>query len=156
MTNQNIADSVIKIFLEVGIDGETMEYIIDKMGMREQMINQLYLNKLQYEAENKMQRNQSQNDDHFKDGIYTFTEDELVDYTRQIIGRCKDAAMEAVKESGADFEYYTELELNDKEISLSFDERGIYDEINNNIDNVIDTDDDDSIKDEMSSVLNEM
>ena len=33
MTNQNIADSVIKIFFEVGIDGETMEYIIDKMGM---------------------------------------------------------------------------------------------------------------------------
>jgi hypothetical protein len=46
--------------------------------------------------------------------------------------------------------------LNDKEISLSFDERGIYDEINNNIDNVIDTDDDDSIKDEMSSVLRNM
>ena len=156
MTNQNLANIVVSVLNEMNVDGETMEYIINQVGMREQMINQLYLNKLQYEAENKMQRNQSQNDDHFKDGIYTFTEGELLEYTRQIVGRCKDAAMEEVKESGADFEYYTELELNDKEISLSFDERGIYDEINNNIDNVIDIDDDDSIKDEMSSVLRNM
>jgi len=145
MTNQNLANIVISVLNEMNVDGETMEYIINQVGMREQMINQLYLNKVQ-----------SQNDDNFKDGIYTFTEGELLEYTKQIIGRCKDAAMDAVKESGADFEYYTELELNDKEISLSFDERGIYDEINNNIDNVIDTDDDDSIKDEMSSVLRNM
>ena len=145
MTNQNLANIVISVLNEMNVDGETMEYIINQVGMREQMINQLYLNKVQ-----------SQNDDNFRDGIYTFTEGKLLEYTRQIVGRCKDAAMEAVKESGADFEYYTELELNDKEISLSFDERGIYDEINNNIDNVIDTDDDDSIKDEMSSVLRNM
>ena len=145
MTNQNLANIVISVLNEMNVDGETMEYIINQVGMREQMINQLYLNKVQ-----------SQNDDNFRDGIYTFTEGELLEYTRQIVGRCKDAAMEAVKESGADFEYYTELELNDKEISLLFDERGFYDEINNNIDNVIDTDDDDSIKDEMSSVLRNM
>jgi hypothetical protein len=145
MTNQNLANIVISVLNEMNVDGETMEHIINQVGMREQMINQLYLNKVQ-----------SQNDDNFRDGIYTFTEGELLEYTRQIVGRCKDAAMDAVKESGADFEYYTELELNDKEISLSFDERGIYDEINNNIDNVIDTDDDDSIKDEMSSVLRNM
>lgn len=145
MTNQNLANIVISVLNEMNVDGETMEHIINQVGMREQMINQLYLNKVQ-----------SQNDDNFRDGIYTFTEGELLEYTRQIVGRCKDAAMEAVKDAAADFEYYTELELNDKEISLSFDERGIYDEINNNIDNVIDTDDDDSIKDEMSSVLRNM
>ena len=145
MTNQNLANIVISVLNEMNVDGETMEYIINQVGMREQMINQLYLNKVQ-----------SQNDDNFRDGIYTFTEGELLEYTRQIVGRCKDAAMDAVKESGADFEYYTELELHDKEISLSFDERGFYDEINNNIDNVIDTDDDDEIKDEMSSVLRNM
>ena len=145
MTNQNLANIVISVLNEMNVDGETMEHIINQVGMREQMINQLYLNKVQ-----------SQNDDNFRDGIYTFTEGELLEYTRQIVGRCKDAAMDAVKDAAADFEYYTELELNDKEISLSFDERGIYDEINNNIDNVIDTDDDDSIKDEMSSVLRNM
>jgi hypothetical protein len=145
MTNQNLANIVISVLNEMNVDGETMEHIINQVGMREQMINQLYLNKVP-----------SQNDDNFRDGIYTFTEGELLEYTRQIVIRCKDAAMEAVKDAAADFEYHTELELNDKEISLSFDERGIYDEINNNIDNVIDTDDDDSIKDEMSSVLRNM
>ena len=39
MTNQNIADSIIKLLFEVGVDGETMEYIIDKLGMRDQMIH---------------------------------------------------------------------------------------------------------------------
>ena len=108
MTNQNLANIVISVLNEMNVDGETMEYIINQVGMREQMINQLYLNKVQ-----------SQNDDNFRDGIYTFTEGELLEYTRQIVGRCKDAAMEAVKESCADFEYYTELELHDKEIRRS-------------------------------------
>lgn len=144
MTNQNIANVVIAVLNETELDGEMMEYIINKVGMRDQMIRQLITSPAEFK---------SQNDDNFKDGIYTFTEGELIEYTRMIVGRAKDAAMEAVKNSGVDFDYYTEIELNDKELELTFDKGGIYDEINNNIDNVIDTDDDSMIKDEMLSVL---
>ena len=144
MTNQNIANVVIAVLNETELDGEMMEYIINKVGMRDQMIRQLITSPAEFK---------SQNDDKFKDGIYVFSEGELIEYTRRIVGRAKDAAMEAVKNSGADFEYYTEIELNDKELELIFDEKSIYDEINNNIENVIDTDDDSMIKDEMLSVL---
>ena len=41
MTNQNIADSIIKLLFEVGVDGETMEYILNKVGMGQQMHSQL-------------------------------------------------------------------------------------------------------------------
>ena len=144
MTNQNIANVVIAVLNETELDGEMMEYIINKVGMRDQMIRQLITSPAEFK---------SQSDDNFKNGIYTFTEGELIEYTRRIVGRAKDAAMEAVKNSGVDFDYYTEIELNDKELELIFDEKSIYDEINNNIENVIDTDDDSMIKDEMLSVL---
>jgi len=147
MTNQKIANVVIAVLNETELDGEMMEYIINKVGMRDQMIRQLVT---------APEEIKSQNDDFFQDGIYTFTESELIEYTRMIVGRAKDAAMEAVKNSGADFDYYTGIELNDKELELTFDEGGIYDEINNNIDNVIDTDDDSMIKDEMLSVLDDI
>ena len=39
----NIADSVIQILSETDVDGETMEYIINQLGMRDQMIKQLVI-----------------------------------------------------------------------------------------------------------------
>jgi hypothetical protein len=55
MINKHLADSIIRTLRVNEIDGETMEYIIDELGMREQMINQLYLYPLQYEAELRAQ-----------------------------------------------------------------------------------------------------
>jgi hypothetical protein len=49
------ADAIIALLNHQEVDGETMEYIINRVGMREQMINQLYLYPLQYEAELRAQ-----------------------------------------------------------------------------------------------------
>jgi len=81
MTNQNIADSVIKIFFEVGIDGETMEYIIDKMGMRDQMIKQLTPQDDIVELEREELS--------MPKTMAIFTRQQLIEYTREIQERCK-------------------------------------------------------------------
>jgi hypothetical protein len=141
MTNQNIADSVIKIFFEVGIDGETMEYIINKMGMRDQMIKQLTPQEDIVELERG------------EEVMTSFTKQQLIEYTREIQERCKSAATEAVKNAGIDFEYMVELELEyDKTISVNFDERSLYSEIESTIDDAFETDDD-SVFDEATNVI---
>ena len=143
MTNQNIADSVIKIFFEVGIDGETMEYIIDKMGMRDQMIKQLTPQPQDVLAYDK----------DVEQIMVRFTRKQLIEYTREIQERCKLAATEAVKNAGIDFEYMVELELEyDKTITVSFDEGALYREIESAIDDGIETDDD-SVFDETTNVI---
>jgi hypothetical protein len=146
MTNQNIADSVIKIFFEVGIDGETMEYIIDKMGMRDQMIKQL----------TPQPQDVIAYDNDVEQIMVRFTRKQLIEYTREIQERCKLAATEAVKNAGIDFEYMVELELEyDKTITVSFDEGALYREIECAIDDVV-TDDDDSVLDEACNVLDHL
>jgi hypothetical protein len=141
MTNQNIADSVIKIFFEVGIDGETMEYIIDKMGMRDQMIKQLTPQDDIVELERG------------EEVMASFTRQQLIEYTREIQERCKLAATEAVKNAGIDFDDMVELELDyNKTISIEFDERSLYSEIESAIDDGIETDDD-SVFDEATNVI---
>jgi hypothetical protein len=130
MTNQNIADSVIKIFFEVGIDGETMEYIIDKMGMRDQMIKQLTPQDDIVELERG------------EEVMASFTRQQLIDFTRTVTERCKLAATEAVRDAGMDFEDMVELELDyNKQISVEFDERSLYSEIESAIDDAFETDD---------------
>jgi hypothetical protein len=141
MTNQKIADSVIKIFFEVGIDGETMEYIIDKLGMRDQMIKQLVTDK---EEPEKVSMPKT---------MAVFTRQQLIEYTREIQERCKLAATEAIKNAGIDFDDMVELELDyNKTISIEFDERSLYSEIESAIDDGIETDDD-SVFDEATNVI---
>jgi hypothetical protein len=141
MTNQNIADSIIKLLFEVGIDGETMEYIIDKLGMRDQMIKQLTPQDDIVELERG------------EEVMASFTKQQLIEYTREIQERCKLAATEAVKNAGIDFEYMVELELEyDKTITVSFDEGALYKEIESTIDDGIETDDD-SVFDEATNVI---
>jgi hypothetical protein len=141
MTNQKIADSVIKIFFEVGIDGETMEYIIDKLGMRDQMIKQLTPQDDIVELEQG------------EEVMASFTRQQLIEYTREIQERCKLAATEAVKNAGIDFDDMVELELDyNKTISIEFDERSLYSEIESAIDDGIETDDD-SVFDEATNVI---
>ena len=141
MTNQNIADSIIKLLFEVGIDGETMEYIIDKLGMRDQMIKQLITDK---EEPEKVSMPKT---------MAVFTRQQLIEYTREIQERCKLATTEAVKNAGIDFEYMVELELEyDKTITVSFDEGALYREIESLIDDTFETDDD-SVFDEATNVI---
>jgi len=130
MTNQNIADSIIKLLFEVGVDGETMEYIIDKLGMRDQMIKQLVTDKEEPE-ELSMPKT-----------MVIFTRQQLIDFTRTVTERCKLAATEAVRDAGMDFEDMVELELDyNKQISVEFDERSLYSEIESAIDDAFETDD---------------
>jgi len=146
MTNQNIADSVIKIFFEVGIDGETMEYIIDKMGMRDQMIKQL----------TPQPQDVIAYDNDVEQIMVRFTRKQLIEYTREIQERCKQASLESIKNAGIDFDDMVELELDyNKQISVNFDERSLYSEIECAIDDVV-TDDDDSVLDEACNVLDHL
>ena len=48
-----VADAIVALLKHHEVDGETMEYIINQVGMRDQMINQLYLYPLQADAEEK-------------------------------------------------------------------------------------------------------
>jgi len=144
MTNQNIADSVIKIFFEVGIDGETMEYIIDKMGMRDQMIKQLTPQNDIVELEQG------------EEIMVRFTRKQLINFTREIQERCKQASLEAIQNAGIDFDDMVELELDyNKTISVEFDENALYREIESAIDDIV-TDDDDSVLDEACNVLDHL
>jgi len=146
MTNQNIADSVIKIFFEVGIDGETMEYIIDKMGMRDQMIKQL----------TPQPQDVIAYDNDVEQIMVRFTRKQLIEYTREIQERCKQASLEAIRNAGIGFDDMVELEMyHDRTIEVNFDESSLYKEIECAIDDVV-TDDDDSVLDEACNVLDHL
>ncbi len=84
--------------------------------------------------------------------VASFTKNALIEYTRGIQERCKTAAIEAATNSGVDFDYHTGIELNDKELELTFDEGGIFSEIENAIDDAFGTDDD-SVWDEATDVI---
>jgi hypothetical protein len=146
MTNQNIADSVIKIFFEVGIDGETMEYIIDKMGMRDQMIKQL----------TPQPQDVIAYDSDVEQIMVRFTRKQLINFTREIQERCKQAMIEAVNNAGIDGDDYIELELDyNNTIQTNFDDRALIKEIGNIMDDVV-MDDDDSVLDEACNVLDHL
>jgi hypothetical protein len=107
-----------------------MEYIIDKLGMRDQMIKQLVTDKEEPE-ELSMPKT-----------MVIFTRQQLIDFTRTVTERCKLAATEAVRDAGMDFEDMVELELDyNKQISVEFDERSLYSEIESAIDDAFETDD---------------
>ena len=146
MTNQNITDSVIKIFFEVGIDGETMEYIIDKMGMRDQMIKQL----------TPQPQDVIAYDSDVEQIMVRFTRKQLINFTREIQERCKQAMIEAVNNAGIDGDDYIELELDyNNTIQTNFDDRALIKEIGNIMDDVV-MDDDDSVLDEACNVLDHL
>ena len=146
MTNQNIADSVIKIFFEVGIDGETMEYIIDKMGMRDQMIKQL----------TPQPQDVIAYDNDAEQIMVRFTRKQLINFTREIQERCKQASLESIKNAGIDFDDMITLELDyNNQISIEFDERSLHSEIESAIDDIVAYDDDD-ILDEACNVLDHL
>jgi hypothetical protein len=156
MTNQNIADSVIKIFFEVGIDGETMEYIIDKMGMRDQMIKQLVTDKVKYNLEQTSQNNDLVILKRGKDVAVSFSQQELIQFTREIQSRALEAAVSAIESSGVDMESHVELELNyNSQIDIEVDDDSIYSIIVDNVRDVFETDDD-SIKDEIDNVIDHL
>ena len=144
MTNQTIADSVIKILLEVGVDGETMEYIIDQVGMKDQMIKQLVTNK--QELDQLSIKEQPSQD------VFTFTETQLVEFTQMLMDQALNAAKESIRDSGVDMESYVELDIYDRNIEVSVDDVNIYKEIISNLEDAFGMDGDD-IKDQINSIF---
>lgn len=137
MTNQNIVNVVVAVLKEVEMDGEMMEWIINQVGMRDQMIKQLVTNKQELNT-----------------GIVAaaFTKDSLIEYTRSIQERALEAVKEAIKGSGVDIESHVELDLYGKTIEVSLNEDDVYDEIISNVEDVFETDDD-SVWDEATNVI---
>ena len=140
--NKSIVPIVIAALKEIELDGETMERIINEVGMRDQMIKQLTPQGDIVELER------------WKDLIVaSFTKNALIEYTREIQERCKQATFEAIKNESFDFENMVELELSyDKQISVEFDEDSLYREIECVIDDAFETDDD-SVFDEATNVI---
>jgi hypothetical protein len=134
MMNKSIVNVVIAALKEIEVDGEMMEYIINEVGMRDQMIKQLTPQDdiVELERENLS----------MPKTMVIFTRQQLIDFTRTVTERCKLAATEAVRDAGMDFEDMVELELDyNKQISVEFDERSLYSEIESAIDDAFETDD---------------
>ena len=143
MINKSIVDAVVTMLRMYDVDGETMEHIINEVGMRDQMVKQL--------------TPQPQDDivelERGEEIMASFTKQQLIEYTREVQERCKSAATKAVKNAGIDFEYMVELELDyDKTISVNFDEHSLYSEIESAIDDTFETDDE-AVLSEITNVL---
>jgi hypothetical protein len=144
MVNKSIVDAVVTMLRMYDVDGETMEHIINEVGMRDQMVKQL------------TPQDDIVDDEDDQDGepiMVSFTTQHLIEYTREIQKRCNSAATEAVKNAGIDFEYMVELELEyDKQISVNFDKHSLYSEIESAIDDTFETDDE-AVLSEITNVL---
>ena len=136
MTNQNIANVVVAVLKEVEMDGEMMEWIINQVGMRDQMIKQLVTNKQELDSPI----------------VASFTKNALIEYTREIQERVMNGVEEAIKGSGVDIESYVELDLYSRTIEINVDDDSIYSEIISNVKDIFETDDD-SIFDEATNVI---
>jgi hypothetical protein len=141
MMNKSIVPIVIAALKEIELDGETMERIINEVGMRDQMIKQLTPQGDIVELE----RGKSI-------VAAVFTKDSLIEYTRTIQERALEAAKEAIKGSGVDIESYVEFDLYGRELQVEVDDDSIYSEIISNIEDAFETDDD-SVFDEATNVI---
>ena len=139
--NKSIVPIVIAALKEIELDGETMERIINEVGMRDQMIKQLTPQEDIVELE--------RGEDLI---VASFTKNALIEYTRLIQERILEAAKTAVKGSGVDIESYVELDLYSRTIEVNIDEDSIYSEINSSIEDAFETDDD-SVWDEATNVI---
>ena len=140
--NKSIVPIVIAALKEIELDGETMERIINEVGMRDQMIKQLTPQGDIVELE----RGKSI-------VAAAFTKDSLIEYTRTIQERCKQAMIEAVNNAGIDGDEYIELELDwNNTIQTNFNTDALLKEIGNVMDDVVETDDD-SVYDEATDVI---
>jgi hypothetical protein len=141
MMNKSIVPIVIAALKEIELDGETMERIINEVGMRDQMIKQLTPQGDIVELERSKSIVAA-----------VFTKDSLIEYTRTIQERALEAAKEAIKGSGVDIESYVEFDLYGRELQVEVDDDSIYSEIISNIEDAFETDDD-SVFDEATNVI---
>ena len=85
-----------------------------------------------------------------------FTRKQLINFTREIQERCKQASLESIKNAGIDFDDMVTLELDyNNQISIEFDERSLHSEIESAIDDIV-AYDDESVLDEACNVLDHL
>ena len=144
MVNKSIVDAVVTMLRMYDVDGETMEHIINEVGMRDQMVKQLT------PQDDIVDDKDDQDGEPIMVGVTTR---HLIEYTREIQKRCNSSAIDAVRNAGIDFEYMVELELEyDKQISVNFDKHSLYSEIESVIDDTFETDDE-AVLSEITNVL---
>jgi hypothetical protein len=157
MMNKSIVPVVIAALKEINVDGETMEHIINEVGMRDQMIKQLVTNEQEMEPE--FDSAGFSIEDREPMIMARFTRQQLIEYTREIQQRAMKAAEAAIEGTGGDFEQYVELHLNcnmsGNYIEINVDEHGILREVIDNIHDVFETDDE-SVLDEACNVLDHL
>jgi len=85
---------------------------------------------------------------------YVFSEQRLIEFTREIQSRALQATKAAVKASDLDMEDYVDLDFDafNRTIDIEVDEDRVYKDIISNLEDVFETDDD-SIMDEITNVL---
>ena len=146
--NKSIVPVVIAALKEINVDGETMEHIINEVGMRDQMIKQLTPQDDIVELEQEKLS--------MPKAMVVFTRQQLIEYTREIQQRAMKAAEAAIEGTGGDFEQYVELYLNcnisGNYIEINVDEHGILREVIDNIQDIFETDDE-SVLDEATNVI---
>ena len=150
MMNKSIVPIVIAALKEIEVDGETMEHIINEVGMRDQMIKQLVTNEQEMEPE--FDSAGFSIEDREPMIMASFTRQQLIEYTREIQQRAMKAVEAAIEGTGGDFEQYVELDLYGRNIEITVDENGILREVIDNIQDVFETDDE-SVLDEATNVI---
>jgi len=146
MMNKSIVPIVIAALKEIELDGETMERIINEVGMRDQMIKQL----------TPQPQDVIAYDNDVEQIMVRFTRKQLINFTREVQERCKQASLESIKNAGIDFDDMVTLELDyNNQISIEFDERSLHSEIESAIDDIV-AYDDDSVLDEACNVLDHL
>ena len=150
MMNKSIVPIVIAALKEIEVDGETMEHIINEVGMRDQMIKQLVTNEQEMEPE--FDSAGFSIEDREPMIMASFTRQQLIEYTREIQQRAMKAVEAAIEGTGGDFEQYVELDLYGRNIEINVDENGILKEVIDNIQDVFETDDE-SVLDEATNVI---
>jgi len=148
--NKSIVPIVIAALKEIEVDGETMEHIINEVGMRDQMIKQLVTNEQEMEPE--FDSAGFSIEDREPMIMASFTRQQLIEYTREIQQRAMKAVEAAIEGTGGDFEQYVELDLYGRNIEITVDENGILREVIDNIQDVFETDDE-SVLDEATNVI---
>jgi hypothetical protein len=142
--------------VEAKSESEAMEKVFDEMDIKKADLT--YDVNFEADMEVEIDEEPSTSDDlvtlkRGKDVAVSFSQQELIDFTREIQSRALEAAVSAIESSGVDMESHIELELNyGNQIDIEVNEDAIYSVIVDNVRDVFETDDD-SIKDEIDDVL---
>lgn len=150
MINKATVDAVVAILKSLEVDGETMEYIIEQVGMTDQMVKQLYHDK-QDQGPEVDGAGFTESD---REDIHTFTKEELIMFSAKLIERTLDTVEDIISDTDiSEDDDMVDLELGyDNKITWTLNHRAIQDEIKDNVRSQIETDND-TVETEVNNIL---